>query len=233
MPPPTQRRPTTAKKYRQTAATAAARRRKQESARKRKQGAAQRRPTSSQRPSAQARARRPTANLNQRLQARHMASLRRGDMYLKVAFDPTDIVNLIVHAIKMQKTHSVVGCVAWLSHQTILKTLATKPCSIVVTKDRANARKHVKNMYAGLTPADAGSHRSIKYLGAKAGRVRTNMHHKFLCGRSESGQPLWVLTGSFNMSSNALNNLENIMYINDSETAQIFEDEWRKIWNSC
>ena len=133
----------------------------------------------------------------------------------------------------MQKTHSVIGCVAWLSHPLILKTLATKPCSIVVTKDRANARKHVKTMYSDLTPADSGYHRSIKYLGAKAGRVRTNMHHKFLCGRSESGQPLWVLTGSFNMSSNALNNLENIMYINDSETAQIFEDEWRKIWNSC
>lgn len=176
---------------------------------------------------------RPNANLNQRLESRHMASLRRGPMYMKVAFNPTDIVGLIMHALKFQKTSSVVGCVAWLSHPLILKQLAKKPCSIVVTRDKSNAKKHVRTMYMALKPADIGYHRSIKFLGAKAGRIKTRMHHKFLVGLDDNGNPIWVLTGSFNMSSNATKNLENIMYVSDKELAHVYYEEWQKIWNCC
>lgn len=173
------------------------------------------------------------ANLNKRLEARHMASIRRGAMNLKVAFEPTDIISTILHALRFNKTSSVVGCVAWLSHPRILQQLSQKPCSIVVTRDKSNAKKHVREMYRKLKPADTGHRRAIKVLGARAGRVKTRMHHKFLVGLDSKGTPIWVLTGSFNMSSNAMKNLENIMYVRDEEFAHVFFEEWQKIWECC
>ncbi len=180
-----------------------------------------------------ARVKKPPTNLNKRLHTRHMASIRRGPMFMKIAFQPEDIVNTILHALRFNRTSKVVGCVAWLSHPLILKQLAKKPCSIVVTRDKSNAKKHVREMYRKLKPADTDHPRAIKYLGARAGRVKTRMHHKFLVGLSDSGTPLWVLTGSFNMSSNAVKNLENLMYVNDTEMAGVYYGEWEKIWQCC
>lgn len=172
-------------------------------------------------------------NLNKRLESRHMANIRRGDMSIRVAFEPSDIVSTIVHALKFNKTISIVGCVAWLSHPKILLELSKKPCSIVVTRDKSNAKKHVREMYRKLKPADTSHGRAIKVLGARAGRRKTRMHHKFLVGLDRHGLPIWVLTGSFNMSANACNNIENIQYVRDAEFASVFYNEWQKIWQCC
>ena len=162
-----------------------------------------------------------------------MANIRRGPMSIRVAFEPSDIVGTIMHALSFNKTSSVVGCVAWLSHPKILLQLSKKPCSIVVTRDKSNAKKHVREMYKKLRPADTGHPRAIKVLGARSGRVKTRMHHKFLVGLNKKAEPIWVLTGSFNMSSNALKNLENIQYVRDPEFASVFYEEWQKIWACC
>lgn len=173
------------------------------------------------------------ANLNKRLEARHIANLRRGSMSIRLAFDPADIISTILRAIQLNTTHSVVGCIAWLSHPRILTQLATKPCSIVVTADRSNRKKHVRALYSKLKPADRSHPRAIKFLGARSGRVKTRMHHKFLVGLNSKGLPCWCISGSFNMSVNATKNIENVQWVRDEEYASVFFEEWKKVWNCC
>jgi phosphatidylserine/phosphatidylglycerophosphate/cardiolipin synthase-like enzyme len=151
---------------------------------------------------------------------------------MKIAFHPEEIVKLIIKMIRSQETRSIVGCVAWLSHKDILKALTLKPCRIVVARDRANARKHVKSMYAALTPAKMGN-RAIKFLGSRSGRQKYLLHHKFLVAIDSEGVARAVISGSFNFSQNALNNLENITYIRDSDVAQSYFEEFNRIWDIC
>lgn len=231
MPPPAKRN------KKQVAASAAkkkyghARRQAQMAAiQRRKQKAAQRRPMVI--------VKRPTtlikrpANLNERISVpRPTVFLRRASLSMKIAFHPEEIVSLILKMIRSQETRSIVGCVAWLSHKDILKALAAKPCSIVVARDKANARKHVKNMYAVLTPANGN--RAIKFLGSRSGRQKFLLHHKFLVAIDSEGVAQKVISGSFNFSQNALNNLENITYIRDSDVAQSYFEEFNRIWDIC
>ena len=169
-------------------------------------------------------------NLNHRLEHRHTASVRRGQLHARIAFEPDEIVKTIISSIRHNKVKSIVGCVAWLSHPGILEEMSKKPCSIVVTYDKSNFKPHVRERYRKLTPAFA---KSIKYVGGRSGRFKAKMHHKFLVMLNDSGYPFAVLTGSFNMSSNATQNLENIMYIADEEVASVFYSEWEKIWSLC
>lgn len=64
------------------------------------------------------------------------------------------------------------------------------------------------------------------------------MHHKFLvfarlCGqRGETArlEPFCVWTGSFNMSTNASNSLENVVIIDDKRVAAAYSKEWANLY---
>lgn len=157
--------------------------------------------------------------------------VKRGDARIKIVFQPTQIVSTILGAIKHESTDTIVGCVAWLSHPRILEALAKKPCAIVVTRDKSNLKKNVRNMYKKLRPCVVGDKVAVRFLGQSRGPYRTRMHHKFMVGL-KNGEPRWVITGSFNFSSHACKNLENTMLIQDPEIAAAFKYEWERIWNA-
>ena len=56
------------------------------------------------------------------------------------------------------------------------------------------------------------------------------MHHKFLVGMSKEGDPLWVSTGSFNMTKSATNHLENCMIIENADVATLFKAEFMRLF---
>ena len=71
---------------------------------------------------------------------------------------------------------------------------------------------------------------AIRVIGCGSGWNKSLMHHKFLVGMSKEGDPLWVSTGSFNMTKSATNHLENCMVINDPAVAQVYLDEFVNLY---
>jgi phosphatidylserine/phosphatidylglycerophosphate/cardiolipin synthase-like enzyme len=86
-------------------------------------------------------------------------------------------------------------------------------------------------MYAALTPAIGN--RAIKFLGSRSGRQKYLLHHKFLVAIDSEGVARSLISGSFNFSQNALNNLENVVYVRDRDVAQSYLDEFNRIWDIC
>ena len=167
-------------------------------------------------------------DLNKLIVNRRSVNVRRGPAYFKIIFQPREIVSTIHGALRNPTTTSVVGCIAWLSHPLILREIARKPSALVVTNDKSNLRKPVRELYKKLKPLDNESS-AIRLLGDRKGRFRCKMHHKFLVGIHHD-EPQWVIFGSFNFSQMACKNLENIMLIQDPEIARVYMDEWKRIW---
>ena len=102
-----------------------------------------------------------------------------------------------------------------------------KGVCIICTKDRLATKRSNQNAYSDLRPCFQGG--AIRIVGEGRGRYKSLMHHKFLCGLDEEKRPLWILNGSFNMTQNALNNLENCMVLNDPRIALAYVDEFKRI----
>ena len=168
-------------------------------------------------------------DLNKLIVQRRSVKMSRAGTYIKIIFQPSEIVATIHGALRNPTTTSTVGCIAWLSHPLILREIGKKPTAIVVTNDKANWRKPVREMYKKLRPLE-GERKAIKFVGDRKGMYRCKMHHKFLIGL-HNGTPQWLLFGSFNFSKQATKNLENIMMIQDPEIAATYYDEWQRIWN--
>ena len=62
------------------------------------------------------------------------------------------------------------------------------------------------------------------------GRFKSLLHHKFLVGLDENREPIWVSNGSFNLTENAVTNIENVMIFDDPEIATDFFDEFKRIY---
>lgn len=61
------------------------------------------------------------------------------------------------------------------------------------------------------------------------------MHHKFLIfGERDEGLVMWpkcVVTGSFNLSHNAVKSRENVVLIEDTDICQSYLSEWAQLWS--
>jgi phosphatidylserine/phosphatidylglycerophosphate/cardiolipin synthase-like enzyme len=56
------------------------------------------------------------------------------------------------------------------------------------------------------------------------------MHHKFLVGMDVRQNPIWVSTGSFNLTKSATSNIENMMIIENPELATSFLKEFQRLF---
>ena len=112
----------------------------------------------------------------------------------------------------------------FLGHPTMDKK---KGICIICTKDRLTKRRKNQNAYSSLKPCFQGG--VIRVVGEGRGRYKSLMHHKFLVGLDAERQPLWVVNGSFNMTENALNNIENCMELQDPDIAESFFQEFKRI----
>ena len=153
----------------------------------------------------------------------------RGKKKITVIFDGRSILNAIVRNIKREDTSYIVGCCAWLSNKRILKTMAEncKGVTLIVTKDKLCNRSTNQLAYSKLTGCFAGG--TIRTAGAGKGRFRSLLHHKFLVGLDEDRKPIWVSNGSFNLTENAVTNIENIMIMDDPEIATDFFEEFKRL----
>ena len=148
---------------------------------------------------------------------------------IKVHFDGASIVAAVCRKIRHKDTKYVMGCAAWFTNKKIIKTMSTelKGCCMIVTKDKILRAKTTKAKYKSL-PIYKDT--AIRVIGTGRGYSKSLMHHKFMVGMSAQGDPLWLITGSFNFTESATKHLENCLVISDPEVAQIYLDEFVNLY---
>ena len=139
------------------------------------------------------------------------------------------IVSAICRNIRREDTHYIMGCAAWFTNSKIIATLSSnvKGCCVIITKDKIMKANTTKNKYKSLP---IYKETAIRYIGSGRGYSKSLMHHKFLVGMDEEGEPLWVSTGSFNMTQSASRHLENCIIIRDSDVAKVYLQEFVNLY---
>ena len=136
-------------------------------------------------------------------------------------FTATDIVECILEHVDRDDVESVVGCMAWLSNARVISALGSKSGgSKIVICDSRNGKSR-----KWPTALDV----RIYSMGGR-GRYKPIMHHKFIVGLNVTGDPLWVITGSFNMTQHATRNRENVIALYDPLAIQAYLSEFLSIW---
>ncbi|MGH7983704.1 MAG: hypothetical protein ACREFF_11270 [Candidatus Udaeobacter sp.] len=179
-----------------------------------------------------------------------------------------DLESRLIHEI--EHCDFIVGCVAWLTKDSIIAALAKVPygVSIIVQKEdflrpdlnnnlpslAAQLRRHyeslrcqfhryeIPGMVGRLSICGDCNLEPIRCVGnhnAAKWPAFPRMHHKFLvfCSvprySNGTGQskivPLRVWTGSFNLTKNSANSLENAVLINSHVLARSYFEEWQQI----
>ena len=174
---------------------------------------------------------------------------------------------------KINEYPIVVGCIAWLTNEKILKALSAKSrVSIIIQKedflrpDVGNwSGKKLRRLYGDLPPGPRNNNAYAEIWGNLlsqlnygyaweaepirwAGNFNTEknpafprMHNKFLVFCDENSvstkyedlhliEPKSVWTGSFNLTNNATQSLENAIYVKDSKIVEAYFAEWQYIF---
>jgi len=130
--------------------------------------------------------------------------------------------------INKSETAFVVGCIAWLSNKQILRAMSKKKGGcIICTKDKLTKGVRNQNAYKAIKPAYPGG--VIRVVGEGRGWHKSLMHHKFLVGLNAEGKPIWVTNGSFNFTTSATSNLENLMVMEDEDVAECYFQEFKRV----
>jgi hypothetical protein len=170
-------------------------------------------------------------NLNQRMsdESRKTQNVfTRGRKKIHILFDGVGIQRAIIRMINTPETAFVVGCIAWLSNKGILGAMAKKKGGcIVCTKDKLTKGARNQKAYAAIRPAYPGG--VIRVVGEGRGWHKSLMHHKFLVGLNAEGKPIWVTNGSFNFTTSAVSNLENLMVMEDEDVAECYFQEFKRV----
>lgn len=157
---------------------------------------------------------------------------------------------LIAHILEAEYIY---GCVAWLTHVDIIRALKQKKCCIVINQENWNTPFRSKNVrdYAELTPIPLEYIQqldrrltptkpgyvspAIRSIGTPSGDPSSDpnqsnqmMHHKFLIMESRGMCGVW--TGSFNMTHNATNSLENAIFCTDEHVVQEYKKEFVQMY---
>ena len=183
----------------------------------------------------------------------------RPDAFINAPVKPVfrNIEDTLVSCIK--EADVVLGCMAWLTSEPILKALAEKTCGVQIVvqqedwlrPDSSEWSKQkqwklyqrlngISNWYAGLNVASDSEIQPVRLSGAPKNSNRNNprMHHKFLIFGDVYKEDEWqtfefkcksVWTGSFNATKNGTNSLENGLLIDSPEIAKIYWQEWRQV----
>jgi len=142
----------------------------------------------------------------------------------------------------IEESEIVLGCVAWITHPDVLEALSRKQCCIVIQQENWNVeyRKTWYQQYKTLTPVSIDDLRKVcpqlrnlkNYTNTaircvnlpQVNHQQPRMHHKFLIMFKKTGVGIW--TGSFNITANACQSLENAMYIDFDPYIKPFVNEF-------
>jgi hypothetical protein len=128
--------------------------------------------------------------------------------------------------------HTIRGCVAWLTHPLVLKTLADVPDVQLVVQMEDFLRPEPGSITA-TELRKAYDLLTIRWKGPLPDRERTEwpkMHHKFLV-RMDTHVPSATWTGSFNPTVGSGYD-DNAIMIHDEVIAMQFYHEWERIWRT-
>lgn len=153
---------------------------------------------------------------------------------------------LVAHILEAEYVY---GCVAWLSHADVLTALKQKKSLIIVQQEdwKSPARSKAFQSYSELTPIpfeylnllDPKLNRTkatyaspaVRAIGSPEGSANSHprMHHKFLILEKPNGiRGVW--SGSFNMTHNATNSLENAMFVTDEHVVKAYQEEFMNLF---
>jgi phosphatidylserine/phosphatidylglycerophosphate/cardiolipin synthase-like enzyme len=168
----------------------------------------------------------------------------------RVYFDNI-VENLIQHIVEL-KPDAIVGCFYFLTEPRILKLLTDNkiPVQIIVQKQELWRRDNkksktskngafnkkdyiankIRDAYNLLTPLNyqLDAVRCLGVNSSKSSNGTSLLHHKFFVFVKEQ-KPFAIVTGSFNLSTNASVNLENALYLEDATLARSYWDEWMNL----
>lgn len=171
-------------------------------------------------------------NLNQRVKdvgRRRQSVFIRGGGKFHILFDGPNIKRGINRMINRKETSYVVGCVTHLTNISILKYLSNKKgVCIILTKAKETREAKNQKLYNKLKPAYPGG--ALRVIG-DVGWNTALMAHKFIVGLSETGEPQWVVNGSFDMTEKATSNIENLMILEDEEVAKCYTEEFKRMYS--
>ena len=177
----------------------------------------------------------PAANLN----TWRSSSSERTDT-AKVSCFFTNLEEELIN--KIQDSEAVVGCVAWLTNTRILQAMSSKNVSIVIQNESFLApfnkctRRDLREAYREL--ANEFHVDAVRLYGDKKKGIKPLMHHKFLVTLKQNVEtcnyePYGVWTGSFNLTKNATMSLENAVFIESTNIAKAYYQEWEQIYSQA
>jgi phosphatidylserine/phosphatidylglycerophosphate/cardiolipin synthase-like enzyme len=168
----------------------------------------------------------PAQNLNLRVSSAERAAVTAVENVASVQVVFQDIASRIVEQIS--RVPYVVGCVAWMSNAVILAKLAERDgVSIVVKNDKILKYGAVLERYSKLKPF-RGQAQAVRCVGLRSKKGDT-MHHKFLVGLDEHESAQWVITGSYNATEQAEQNIENAVILTDKTIANAYLQEYKRV----
>lgn len=146
----------------------------------------------------------------------------------------------------------IVGCIAWITNKSILRRLRDMQVSLIIQNEEylRIERRDLINNYMQLDAGELNTDSirpvissylpdnkldAIRTVGIvrRSGVWRPNMHHKFfvLCVLEDGlVKPRSVWTGSYNFTHNANLSLENALFIENEELAEVYFREWQVMY---
>jgi phosphatidylserine/phosphatidylglycerophosphate/cardiolipin synthase-like enzyme len=136
--------------------------------------------------------------------------------------------NIEYHIIKyIQKWESCLVCTCWISSERIIDELSTLAHSECILNYQSSYDQYSSSFNKKLCKQLRDSFCQI-YLHKGVNL----MHHKFMVFIQDD-IPRAVLTGSYNYTEQAKKNMENIIYIEDSNIAKQYYDEYCLLKSEC
>jgi len=169
-------------------------------------------------------------NLNDRftkpVQTKRSRPIDSGSANVQVVF--SGIEAKILEHLKDPHCQHVAIMGPYFSNYKILKECSKKDsCSIITTYDKYLKSKKRMDAFNDLSPfLDA----RVKTLNAGRGRNKTLMHTKAIILMDYEKRPYKVITGSFNFTNNAQNNIENITIFKCPKIAKSYIEEFHRCW---
>ena len=117
----------------------------------------------------------------------------------------------------------------YFSNLKILQECSKKEsCSIITTYDKYMKSKVRLEAFKKLKPFKTDR---VRTLNAGRGKNKTIIHTKAIILMDYEKRPYKVITGSFNYTQNAGNNIENITVFRDPIIAQNYLDEFNRVYS--
>lgn len=170
------------------------------------------------------------ANLNEKIKGDPTVATDHAECYFR---------NLEDHLVDfIEKSDSIVICMAWLTNQKVMKALTNKTCVLILQNEswlnkKGGLAKKTREMYASIRASKksivVGS-KTIKEDLLVCGMIShpQNMHHKFAV-RITDGKPTSVWTGSFNPTTNGNQSIENALVIHNEQIASAYFQEFLNV----